>query len=47
MTIDKVPKFLKAVRERQAPLVYQYQSTMFDEHLAKKLDFKCFNRNQR
>ena len=39
ISIDKVPEFLKAVRERQAPLVPQHQITMFDEHLTKKLDF--------
>lgn len=39
ISIDQVPEFLKAVREGRAPLVAQHQNQIFDEHLAKQLDF--------
>lgn len=38
ISVDRVPEFLKAVREGRAPLVAQQQPAMFDEQQAKKLD---------
>ncbi|NEN93268.1 MAG: trypsin-like serine protease, partial [Okeania sp. SIO3H1] len=38
ISIDRVPEFLRAVREGTAPLVAQQQTGMFDEKQAEKLD---------
>ncbi|NEQ71759.1 MAG: trypsin-like serine protease [Okeania sp. SIO2C9] len=38
ISIDRVPEFLRAVREGRAPLVAQQQTGMFDERQAEKLD---------
>ncbi|NES76163.1 MAG: trypsin-like serine protease [Okeania sp. SIO1H6] len=38
ISMDRVPEFLRAVREGRAPLVAQQQTGMFDERQAEKLD---------
>ncbi|MEB3340598.1 trypsin-like peptidase domain-containing protein [Okeania sp.] len=39
ISIDRVPEFIKAVREGRAPLVTQQQTGIFNEQLAQQLDF--------